>query len=67
MRYRIGSDPEQAAQEVDGMIVGSAIFGFFIGIIFVIAGLRARQIWLSVWGAGLILASSAYLIYTLIQ
>ena len=67
MRYRIGSDPEQAAHEADGMIVGSAIFGLFIGIIFVVAGLRARQIWLFVWGAGLILASSAYLIYTLIQ
>ena len=67
MRYRIGSNPEQARQELDGMIVGSAMFGFFIGVIFVIAGMRGRQIWLSVWGAGLVLASSAYLIYTLIR
>ncbi|MDY6980436.1 MAG: hypothetical protein SV201_11175 [Pseudomonadota bacterium] len=64
MRYRIGTDPEQAQQEVDGMIVGSAVFGLFTGILFVVAGVRARQFWLAFWGAGLVLASSAYLLYT---
>lgn len=67
MRYRIGSDPQQARDQVDGMTVGSAIFGFFTGIVFVVAGIRARQFWLVFWGAGLVLASSAYLVYTLIQ
>ncbi|MDZ7803993.1 hypothetical protein [Thiohalophilus sp.] len=67
MRYRIGTDPEQARQEVDGMIVGTAVFGLFTGVIFVLAGMRARQFWLAFWGAGLVLASSAYLLYTLIR
>ncbi len=67
MRYRIGTDPEQARQEVDGMIVGSAVFGLFTGVIFVVAGMRARQFWLAFWGAGLVLASSAYLLYTFIR
>ncbi|MFO8023701.1 hypothetical protein [Thiohalophilus sp.] len=64
MRYRIGTDPEQARQEVDGMIVGSAVFGLFTGIVFVVAGLRVREFRLAFWGYGLILASSAYLLYT---
>lgn len=67
MRYRIGSDPQQAGQQVDGMIVGSAIFGLFTGMVFVVAGVRARQFWLAFWGAGLVLASSAYLLYTLFR
>mgnify|MGYP000201850419 CR=1 FL=1 len=67
MRYRIGSDPQQAHEQVDGMIVGSAVFGFFTGVVFVVAGIRARQYWLAFWGAGLVLASSAYLLYTLFK
>lgn len=67
MRYRIGTDPQQAQQEVDGMIVGSALFGLVTGVVFVFAGLRARQIWLVVWGGGLVLASSAYLVYSLFK
>lgn len=67
MRYRIGTDPEQAHQQVDGMIVGSAVFGLFTGIIFVVAGMHARQFWLTFWGAGLVLASCAYLLYTLFK
>jgi len=67
MRYRVGSEPRQAQDQVDGMIVGSAIFGLFTGVIFVAAGIRARQFWLVFWGAGLVLASCAYLIYTFIK
>lgn len=67
MRYRIGTDPQQAQEQVDGMIVGSAVFGLFTGIGFVIAGVRARQFWLAFWGAGLVLASSAYLVYILFR
>lgn len=64
MRYRIGSDPQEVQQQADGMIVGSALFGLVTGIIFVAAGLRARQFWLVFWGAGLVIASVAYLLYT---
>ncbi|MFP3874719.1 MAG: hypothetical protein ACLFQT_08910 [Thiohalophilus sp.] len=64
MRYRTGSDPRQAQEQVDGMIVGSAIFGLFTEMVFVPAGIRARQFWLALWGAGLVLASCACLIHT---
>ncbi len=65
MRYRIGTDPQQAQAQLDGMTFGSAIIGLFIGVVFVIAGIRARQFWIVFWGASLILASSTYLIYSL--
>lgn len=67
MRYRIGSDPQEVRQQADGMIVGSALFGLVTGIIFVAAGLRARQFWLVFWGAGLVIASVAYLLYTVFK
>ena len=67
MRYRIGSDPQEVQQQADGMIVGSALFGLVTGIIFVAAGWRARQFWLVFWGAGLVIASVAYLLYTLFK
>ena len=63
-RYRIGEDPELMST-VDandsGLIIGTAIFGLATGVGFVIAGLRARIYWLVVWGAGLVIASLAYL------
>lgn len=65
MRYRIGTDPQQAQAQLDGMTFGSAILGLLIGVVFVIVGVRARQFWIVFWGAGLILASSTYLIYSL--
>jgi hypothetical protein len=67
MRYRIGSDPQEAQQQADGMIVGSALFGLVTGVVFVVAGVRARQFWLAFWGAGLVVASAAYLLYTLFR
>lgn len=66
MRYRIGTDPQQAQAQPDGMTFGSAILGLFIAVVFVIAGIRARQFWMVFWGVGLILASSTYLIYSLL-
>ena len=65
-RYRIGENPD-AVSTLDAndspLIVGTAVFGLATGIGFVIAGLRARIYWLVFWGAGLVLASLAYLLH----
>jgi hypothetical protein len=45
----------------DGMLVGTALFGLVTGALFVYMGLRGRQIWLTAWGGGLVLASLSYL------
>lgn len=64
MRYRIGQDPAnltgQAVGE-DGLTIFTAVFSLITGIIFVIGGIRGRQRWLMLWGAGLVLVSLAYL------
>ena len=41
----------------DDMIVGSTVYGLILGIGFVYAGIRFKQIWLAFWGAGLCIAS----------
>jgi hypothetical protein len=62
MRYRIGEKPgELGPPATDDMAIGTAVFGLLTGIGFVVAGLRGRQSWLAVWGAGLAIASVAYL------
>jgi len=71
MRYRIGeesqtqvaTDVEQANEPVkDGLVGFSVILGLIIGIIFVVAGRRAKQYWLIFWGAGLVIAGIGYFI-----
>lgn len=63
-RYRIGETPTPGGTDpvTATMLTGAAVFGLLIGIGFVIAGMRARQYWLSIWGGGLVLSSIAYLI-----
>ena len=62
MRYRIGEDPGQLGPPAgDDLTTASAVFGLIIGAGFVLAGIRGRQTWLSVWGGGLVVASLAYL------
>lgn len=65
MRYRIGEEPDQAYQQLDGMTVGTAVFGLVTGILFTIAGIKTRQLWLIVWGSGLAVASLIYLGYSI--
>jgi hypothetical protein len=64
MRYRVGDSPGELGAPVtdDGMLVGTALFGLVTGALFVYMGLRGRQIWLSAWGTGLVLASITYLV-----
>jgi len=62
MRYRIGEDVQDLGEPVvDGLIPFSAILGLLMGIGFVIAGYRGKQIWLLFWGTGLVLVSLVYL------
>jgi len=66
-RYRIGETVEPGLTVTDAndsaLVVGTAVFGLCTGIGFVIAGVRARMLWLISWGAGLAVASLIYLIY----
>lgn len=48
---------QQASHSSDGMLVVTSFLGVLIGILFVIAGRIGRQMWIWVWGAGLIFAS----------
>ena len=60
MRYRLGEETLRQAQHAnDGMFLGSATYGFFLGLGFVVAGFKVKQRWLTFWGAGLSLASIA--------
>ena len=62
MRYRIGEDSQNLGEPVgDELVSFSAVLGLLMGIGFVIAGLRAKQIWLAFWGAGLVICSVLYL------
>jgi len=62
MRYRIGEDVQNLGEPVvDGLVPFSAVLGLLMGIGFVVAGIRAKQIWLTFWGAGLVISSVLYL------
>ena len=64
MRYRIGDIPAEVGDPVGhGVIAVAAVFSCLLGIGFIVAGLRSRHYWLTVWGAGLSLTSAAYLVY----
>lgn len=63
MRYRIGEDPQQIGTPISGeMLLFAVVLGLLIGITLFVLGRRGRQLWLAVWGGGLVLASVTYLI-----
>ena len=66
MRYKeIDIPVEQlAVHSSDGMLMLTAAMGVAIGIILVVLGRKGKQIWMWVWGYGLILCS-AYLDLTM--
>jgi len=62
MRYRIGEDIQNLGEPVgDELVSFSAILGLLMGVGFVVAGVRGKQVWLVFWGAGLVIASLVYL------
>jgi hypothetical protein len=68
MRYRIGITPDELGEPIgQGAIIAAAVLSLVLGVGFVITGLRSRHYWLSIWGAGLSLASAAYLGFTLLD
>ena len=64
MRYRIGEDPNiDAYGSTDEVVVFTALLSIFIGAILVWLGRRGKQMWLTVWSGGLIVASIVFLVY----
>lgn len=63
-RYRIGETAEMGPDVLtQDVFIGAAVFGLLMSIGFVYAGLRGKQYWIAIWGAGLNLSSIAYLLY----
>jgi hypothetical protein len=63
MRYRIGEEPDVLGTPMDQSAINSiALLSLLLGIGFVIAGLRSRHHWLTIWGAGLSLWSAGYMV-----
>ena len=68
MRYRIGTEPAADGYLLDlGAFTGIAALSLAIGVGFVLAGLRSRHHWLTLWGSGLALSSAGYLGFQLLH
>ena len=63
MRYRIGEELQQSGPPISGgVLVFAVVLGLLIGIALFILAWRGRQLWLAVWGGGLVRASMTYLV-----
>ena len=61
MRYKEGEYIEPLAKNAsDDMLVLTAIIGVLVGIVLTILGRMGKQMWMWVWGIGLVFCS-AYL------
>jgi len=61
MRYREGDaiPKEQLTTHAsDDMLILTAIIGFFVGIILTFLGRKGKQMWMWVWGIGLVIISA---------
>lgn len=67
MRYRIGTDPAAGTPLDQGAFTGIALLSLSIGVGFVVAGLRTRHHWMTMWGSGLALTSAGYLGFLLLR
>lgn len=65
MRYKIetSSDALIPVSNGDGAMVLAILLGMLIGAACVYLGWKGKQLWLKVWGAGLVLASCVYILY----
>lgn len=64
MRYResqngdiIVPENELTRNASDGMLLLTAVLGFLIAIVFIIGGWKGRQMYIWVWGIGLLIVS----------
>lgn len=63
MRYRIGEELPQPGPPISGeMLIFAVVLGLLIGVTLFVLGWRGRQLWLTVWGCGLVLSSLIYLV-----
>ncbi|MDH5184171.1 MAG: hypothetical protein OEX12_09805 [Gammaproteobacteria bacterium] len=68
MRYREGMLVDGKPAEVnETMLVATAGFGLLTGLLMLFAGIRARLLWMIVWGFGLVIASLVYITYSVIS
>lgn len=66
MRYREGQLPEQIGAQVpltDDFVALTVWLTFFIGVIFVVAGVYGRQRWLLFWGVVTLAACAVYAVW----
>ena len=64
MRYREDGLPiDQTLATADDMYMFTVVLGLAIGVILTWLGVKGRQIWLTFWSAGLIVASIAYIVW----
>lgn len=65
MRYREGQEiPENIEPHIgDASMAFTAVLGLFIGIALTVLARKGKVMWLTVWGAGLVLISIVYLVY----
>ena len=62
-RYREGEIPGQLGPPVfDYLSAGTAAYSVLLGIGLVIAGRRFKQLWMVVWGAGLVVVSLGFVL-----
>ncbi|MCH2190735.1 MAG: hypothetical protein MK188_07420 [Gammaproteobacteria bacterium] len=62
MRYREGEIPKEqlAVHASDNMLILTAVIGVLVGIALTVIGKKGKQMWMWVWGIGLVIFS-AYL------
>ncbi len=64
MRYKIEETTGLPYTETSpGMLAFTVAIALVVGIALLVLGKRGRQTWLTVWSAGLIICSIAYLIW----
>ena len=65
MRYREGQEiPDNIEPHIgDASMAFTAVLGLFIGIALTILARKGKIMWLTVWGAMLVVISVVYLVY----
>lgn len=65
MRYREGQEiPDNIEPHIsDASMAFTAVLGLFIGVVLTVLARKGKIMWLTVWGAGLVSVSIAYLGY----
>lgn len=63
MRYRDTGNYQQLGVPVDyNLVFFSIVLGVIMGVGFVVAGIKVKRYWMTIWGVGLIFASLSYFV-----